>query len=100
MADFDITGNMLIRSLKSNFKKEFGGTLRIYDGRSHASDSDTVGSVAKKTIKRGSEVRANGNLLVKTFEKSIKDTYGIRVEVATSDDSKLADDNCRLRDLK
>ena len=100
MADFDITGNMLIKSLKEDFKKEFGGTLRVYDGRSLANDNDTVGSVAKKTIKRGSEVRANSNLLVRTFEKSLKDSYGIRVEVATSDNSKLADDNCRLRDLK
>jgi hypothetical protein len=96
MADFNISGRMKIKTLKDDFKAEFGGTLRVYDGRSHADDSATVGSVAKKTVSRGSEVSANGNLLVKTFEERMKETYGIRVEVATADDSKLADDGCRL----
>lgn len=96
MADFKITGNMKVKSLKEDFKNEFGGTLRVYDGRSHASDSATIGSVAKKTITKGSDVSANGNLLVRTFEERIKDAYGIRVEVATADDSKLADDGCKL----
>jgi hypothetical protein len=100
MADFKITGNMKVKSLKEDFKAEFGGTLRIYDGRSHADDSATIGSVAKKTITKGSEVSANGNLLVKTFEERIKEAYGIRVEVATSDDSKLADDGCKLSKIK
>jgi hypothetical protein len=91
---------MKVKSLKEDFKAEFGGTLRIYDGRSHADDSATIGSVAKKTITKGSEVSANGNLLVKTFEERIKEAYGIRVEVATSDDSKLADDGCKLSKIK
>ena len=96
MADFKITGNMKVKSLKEGFKKEFGGTLRVYDGRSLAADSATVGSIAKKTVKKGSEVSANGNLLVKTFENRVKEAYGMRVQVATSDDSKLADDGCKL----
>lgn len=100
MADFKITGNMKVKSLKDDFKAEFGGTLRVYDGRSHADDAATVGSVAKKTITKGSEVSANGNLLVKSFEDRIKEAYGIRVEVATADDSKLADDGCRLGSIK
>ena len=99
MADFKITGNMKVKSLKEDFKAEFGGTLRVYDGRSHAADSATVGSVAKKTITKGSEVSANGNLLVKTFEERMKDAYGIRVEVANADDTKLAEDGARLSSL-
>ena len=50
MADFNISGRMKIKTLKDDFKSEFGGTLRVYDGRSHADDSATVGSVAKKTV--------------------------------------------------
>ena len=100
MADFKITGNMKVKSLKDDFKAEFGGTHRVYDGRSHADEAATVGSVAKKTITKGSEVSANGNLLVKSFEDRIKEAYGIRVEVATADDSKLADDGCRLGSIK
>ena len=99
MADFNISGRTKIKTLKEDFKTEFGGTLRVYNGRSHADDSETVGSVAKKTITRGSEVSANGNLLVKSFEERMKETYGIRVEVATADDSKLADDGCRLASI-
>ena len=99
MADFKITGNMKVKSLKEDFKAEFGGTLRVYDGRSHAADTATVGSVAKKTITKGSEVSANGNLLVRTFEERIKEAYGIRVEVANADDTKLAEDGARLSSL-
>lgn len=99
MADFKISGNMKVKSLKDDFKNEFGGTLRVYDGRSHADDDAKVGSIAKKTIARGSEVSANGNLLVRTFEDRIKETFGIRVEVAVADDSKLADDGCTLGKL-
>ena len=96
MADFKITGNMKVKSLRDNFKKEFGSTLRVYHGVKFASDSNTVGKIAKKTVKRGEEVGAHGRKKVSTFEKEMKDTYGIKVQVASSDDSKLVDNNLSL----
>jgi len=96
MADFKITGNMKIKTLRDNFKKEFGSTLRVYHGVKFAGDSDSVGKIAKKTVKRGQEVSAHGRKKVSTFEKEIQDTYGIKVQIATPDDSKLVDNNLSL----
>ena len=51
MADFKINGNMKIGTLRKNFTKEFGSTIRLYKGIKFADDDDTVGSIAKKSVK-------------------------------------------------
>ena len=71
MADFSISGNMKIKTLKDNFKDQFGSTIRVYNGVKFASDSDTVGKIAKKSVKRGEDVSANGRTLVGNFEKQM-----------------------------
>ena len=98
MADFNIAGRMKISSLKSSFKSSFGSTLRVYIGNSNrpADDGDTVGKLAQKTVHQGSEVKAHGKTKVSTFEKAMKDTYGIRVQVANSSDTELVDNNMTL----
>ena len=96
MADFKINGNMKIKTLRANFKKQFGSTIRLYSGPNFASDDDTVGSIAKKSVKHGQEVNANGRLLVKNFEKQMQDVYGIRIQVATKDDSQLVSNDISL----
>ena len=96
MADFKINGNMKIGTLRKNFTKEFGSTIRLYKGIKFADDDDTVGSIAKKSVKHGQEVSANGRLLVKNFEKQMKDVYGIRIQVATKDDSQLVNNDISL----
>ena len=87
---------MKIKTLRANFKKEFGSTIRLYKGPNFASDDDTVGSIAKKSVKHGQEVNANGRLLVKNFEKQMQDVYGIRIQVATKDDSQLVSNDISL----
>lgn len=96
MADFDISGRMKIKTLKANFKKEFGSTLRVYKGAKFADDDDTIASIASKKIESGSEVKANGNTKVATFEDKMKDVFGIKVQVATPDDSALVDNGLTL----
>ena len=96
MADFSISGNMKIKTLKDNFKDQFGSTIRVYNGVKFASDSDTVGKIAKKSVKHGQEVSANGRLLVKNFEKQMQEVYGIRIQVATKDDSQLVNNDISL----
>ena len=96
MADFNIAGRMKISTLKSNFKSSFGSTLRVYNGVKFADDGDTVGKIAKKTVHQGSEVKAHGKTKVSTFEKSMKDTYGIKVQVANSGDTDLVDNGLTL----
>ena len=96
MADIKITGNQKVSTLQSNWKKEFGSTLRLYDGNRFADGNQTVGDIAKKTISRGSEVSANGNKKVGNFENEMKETYGIRIQIANSDNSKLVDNDITL----
>lgn len=96
MPDFNIAGRMKISTLKSNFKKSFGSTLRVYHGVKFASDDDTVGKIAKKTVRQGAEVKAHGKTKVSTFEQDMKKTYGIKVQVANSSDTDLVDNNLTL----
>ena len=96
MADFNISGRMKVKTLRESFKEAFGSTLRVYDGRSFANDDDTVGSIAKNTVKSGSEVSAHGRTKVSTFENSMNEIYGIRVQVATPDDKELVDNDLSL----
>jgi len=96
MADFKISGKMKIKTLRENFTKQFGSTIRVYSGASFASDDMTVGKIATKTVKNGQDVNANGRILVKNFEEQMKNVYGIKIQVATSDDSKLVSNDISL----
>ena len=95
MAEFKIDGRMTVRTLKENFKKEFEGTLRVYDGREKAEDNATLASIRAEG-KKGGELVVGGNLKVGNFEKKIAELYGIGVQVANADDTKLADNDITL----
>ena len=47
MAGFSITGQMKVATLQKSFLKEFGLTLRIYQGRSFADPTQTLAQVRK-----------------------------------------------------
>ncbi|MDO5608248.1 MAG: hypothetical protein Q4G08_11440 [Capnocytophaga sp.] len=68
MADLVISGKVKIKTLKANFKKEFGSTLRVYNGQRFADDDATLASIRKGNAK-GGEVKINGKMLVGNFEK-------------------------------
>ena len=48
MAGLSITGQMKISTLQEGFLGELGLTLRVYDGRSFADPTQTLGQVRKK----------------------------------------------------
>ena len=95
MADFSISGKMKVKTLKANFKEEYGSTLRVYNGKKFADDDATLASIRKEDAK-GGEVKINGKMLIGNFEKKILEEFGIRIQVASPDDSKLADDSITL----
>lgn len=68
MADFSISGKMKVKTLKANFKEEYGSTLRVYNGKKFADDDATLASIRKEDAK-GGEVKINGKMLVGNFEK-------------------------------
>ena len=95
MADYTITGKMKVKTLKANFKENFGSTLRIYNGKKFADDDATLASIRVGEAK-GGEVKINGKMLVGNFETKILEEFGIRVQVADVDDTKLVDDSITL----
>ncbi len=99
MAEFKLDGRMKVKTLKDNFKKNFGSTLRVYKSATcrgaFADDNATLASIRAEG-KAGGELTVGGNLKVGNFEKKVADMYGIGVQVANADNSKLADDNVTL----
>ena len=99
MADFKLDGRMKVKSLKENFKKSFGASLRVYKSESckgaFADDDATLASIRAEG-KKGGELVVGGNLKVGNFEKKIAELYGIGVQVADKDDKKLADNDITL----
>lgn len=95
MADLSISGKMKVKTFKANFKEEYGSTLRVYVGKKFADNDATLASIRKEDAK-GGEVKINGKMLVGNFEKKILEEFGIIIQVATPDDSKLSDNSLTL----
>lgn len=96
MGELLLSPRMKIKTLKAKFKEEFGSTLRVYKGAKFADDEDTLASIASKKIEKNSEFNAHGNMKVSTFEEKMNEVFGIKVQVALSDDSGLAPNNVTL----
>ena len=99
MAEFKLDGRMKVKTLKANFKENFGATLRVYKSASckggFADDDATLASLRAEGAK-GGELTVGGNLRVGNFEKKMAERYGIGVQVANADNSALADNNATL----
>ena len=99
MAEFKLDGRMKVKTLKENYKKNFGGTLRVYKSvtcKGAFADEDATLASLRAEGKKGGELVVGGNLRVGNFEKKVAELYGIGVQVATKDDSKLADNDLTL----
>jgi transposase-like protein len=95
MAGLSITGQMKVSTLQEGFLKEFGLTIRIYDGRSFADPSATIGQIRRKQGAKHIEIRRNTK--VGNLEQKFLDEAGIKVQIAGSDDSYLCDNNLTLK---
>jgi hypothetical protein len=91
---FSITGQIKVETLKKRFHKEFGLTLRVYDGRSFADEGQTIGQIRKK--KGSGDLSIKKNMKVGTLEEKIESEFGIKVQIAGSDDSYLCDNDLTL----
>ena len=99
MAEFTLNGRTKVKTLKANFKANFGSTLRVYKSASckggFADDDATLASIRAEGHK-GGDLVVRGNMQVGNFEKKVAELYGIGVQVANADDSKLADNGITL----
>jgi len=91
----NINGRMKVKTLRADFKKEFGLNLRIYVGVNFADDDATLASIRKGDSK-GGEFSPQRNTKVGNFEDKIMDMFGIKTQVSGSDDSYLCDNDKTL----
>jgi hypothetical protein len=91
---------MTVRTLKESFKSEFGGTLRVYNGRELADDGATLAAIRKVDDVKTGEYVCRANRTVGAFEKEMKEVFGIRIQVASPDDWILALDGITLANLR
>ena len=98
MAEFRIDSRMKVKTLKANFKKTFGASLRVYTTatcKAKADDDATLGQLMNGTAK-GGEMTVGSNLRVGNFEKKLGEIYGIGVQVANGADTKLSNNDITL----
>lgn len=98
MADFKIDGRMKVKSLKENFKKTFGCSLRVYTTttcKQPANEDATLASIRAEG-KKGGELVVKANIKVGNFENKIANLYGIGVQVANKSNTALADNDITL----
>ncbi len=96
--ELKITGNMKVKTLKKDFKKAFGASLRVYNGARFANEGATLASIRKvstKEMKTG-DFFVNSRTTVDDFEKKIEKTFGIKVQVANRDDTALSKNSLTL----
>ncbi|MCH5231444.1 MAG: hypothetical protein J1F43_06575 [Muribaculaceae bacterium] len=96
MANFKITSATTVSELKDQFLKEFGGVLRVYDGRSEASDSIKLVSIGAKE----GEFECRANRTVGSFEEDFKKEFNLKVKVYTKDNWVAVLDGITLASVK
>ncbi len=99
MAEIALKGNMKVKTLKADFKKAFGSTLRVYMSptcKGRMADDDATLAAIRAEGAKGGELKVVGNMQVGNFEKKIVELYGIGVQVANAADTALADNSVTL----
>jgi len=91
-----ITGWTKVKTLKQQFKDEFGLSIRIYDGRSFA-DNDASFAQIRKGDSKGGEFAPQKNTKVGNLEDKIEEMFGIKTQISGSDDSYLCDNDLTLK---
>ncbi len=81
MANFKITATTTVAELKEQFHNEFGGVLRVYQGRSEAPEDATLVSLGGKV----GELECRASRTVGKFIEAFQSELGLKVKVYTKD---------------
>lgn len=95
MAELNLNGRTLVKTLKKEFKENWNATLRVYNGVKFADDEATLASIRKGDAK-GGELKVSGNIKVGNFESKMLEIFGVKVQVANSDDTKLSNNDITI----
>ena len=96
MAELTINGHMKVKTLRAEFKKAFGASLRVYKATHFADDEATLASVRECEGAKAGEMAIKGTATVAAFERDFEDLFGIKVQVANADNTKLAANDATL----
>ena len=97
---FHVDGRMTVNTLQRQFRDAFNAGLRVYEPSGKKANANAV--LAKlRTVEGATEVgefEATNDMKVMDFEYKMKSIFGINVQVALLDDSKLSKDDSPLKD--
>jgi len=87
-ADFDIKGNMKVKSLQTKFKENFGLTLRIYKGK-HFADADATLASLKNATATGADIVIKATMKNKDVIQLFVTSFGLTVNIADATNEHL-----------
>lgn len=95
MAEIKVTKASTVKSIKRQFQKDFNCNIRIYNGIKFADEKMKISDLSK-TDDPGGTLELGARSRVENVEKYFKATFGIKVQISNSDDTKLADNKMTL----
>lgn len=96
MAKFKIAKSTTVAKLKEQFRCEFGGTLRVYEGRSEAPEYVTLVSLGAKE----GDLECRASRTVGKFEEAFQDKLNLKVKVYPKDNNVSVLDGITLSKVK
>lgn len=89
--DFHLHPNKKVKSIQSEFKDNFGLTLRVYKGKQFVDSDMTFAALNQKTSKdiqsKNDDLSIKASMSISNFEKLIEAHYGLTVQVANEFDT-------------
>ena len=96
-ADFDVKGNMKVKTLQKNFTDSFGCELRVYNGKRFAEKNHTIAKIRDNKISTiGEEFKIRASWTVDRLEIQFSESFGIKVQVALPENGGLAENSQTL----
>lgn len=96
MAKFKITKSTTVAELKEQFSSEFGGVLRVYEGRSEAPEDAALVSLGAKE----GDLECRASRTVGKFNKAFQDELNLKVKVYTKDNRVCVLDGITLSSVR
>jgi hypothetical protein len=95
MATIKVTKVSSVQSINSQFSKEFSCNIRIYNGVKFADDKMKISDLSK-TDNPGGNLELGARSRVENVEKYFKESFGIKIQIANADNTKLAGNEMTL----
>jgi hypothetical protein len=95
MPTIKVTRASSVQSIKRQFSEEFNCNIRIYKGNQFADDGTKISELSNSE-EPGGELDLGPRSRVENVERYFMETFGIKVQISNSDDTKLADNSMTL----